>query len=168
MPDIEPGWERSLLAGAAAVFDTRATPLATLSSSIRVSPIPVTVPLPLSRLSPWTRPRCAHVRTRACVHAPVHPRTHSPRRGQIPAPFSDCSFVELSSPAFRCGEPRHHPLWCSSTQWCEHRVVLGFTRLFLCIHARSLADTGYPSRAAETPFHRARARLAAVPCPCRT
>jgi hypothetical protein len=72
MTAIEPGWERSLLAGAAAVFAARATPLATLSSSIRVSPIPVAATPPLSWLSPWTRPQRAHVRTRACVHAPVH------------------------------------------------------------------------------------------------
>jgi hypothetical protein len=163
MPTIEPGWEKSLLAGADVVFITRATPLATLSSLFSDSSFPVVATPPLSQPSPWPRPRRAHARTRACVHAPVHPRTCLLRKRIKPQPFSSCSSAELSSPAFRRGEPRRRPLWCRSTKWCECWVVLGLACPFLCTHARSLADTDYPSRAAGTPFHRARVHLAVVP-----
>jgi hypothetical protein len=104
-----------------------------------------------------------HACTRACVHAPVHPRTRSPRKGNKPQPFSSCSSAELSSPTFRRGEPRRRPLWCRTTQWCERWVVLGLARPFSYTHARSLTDTGYPSHVVGTPFHRVWARLAAIP-----
>jgi hypothetical protein len=105
----------------------------------------------------------SHVSTRPCTHARARASVHL--GGEKPSPFSLCSSIELSSPAFRRGEPRRRPLWCRSTQWCERRVLLELTHPFSCMHARSLADTSHPSRAAETPFHRARALLAVVPCP---
>jgi hypothetical protein len=108
----------------------------------------------------------SHVSTRPCTHARA--RAHVHLGGEKPSPFSLCSSIERSSPAFRRGEPRRRPLWCRSTQWCERQVLVELTRPFSCTHARSLADTSHPSRAAETPFHRARALLAAVPCPLHT
>jgi hypothetical protein len=94
--------------------------------------------------------------TRTCTHPSTYPHAHAPAHahvfaweGKKPNPFSFCSSTELSSPAFRRGEPRRRLPWCRSARWCERQVIHELARPFSCSHTQTIAGCGHPSRAAE-------------------
>jgi hypothetical protein len=111
-----------------------------------------------------------HPRTYPCACAPT--RAHAfTWEGKKPNFFSFCSSTELSSSAFHRGQLGRRPPWCRFARWCERRVIHELSLPFSCMHARPLADTSHPSRAAEalciclmwTPRTHARLSLVLAP-----
>jgi hypothetical protein len=153
----------SLFAGAAAYKAARAS----LSQStpclfaLTVAP-PPSWPTAVASALAQSRTRTPLIsRTRAPV---LPPRTRARSLGgKEPPVYLSFPSTELSSSAFRCGEPRHHPLWCLFARWCERRGVLEPACSFSSARTRSLAGPATPA----TPLRARFATRGRAPSPPR-